>query len=263
MGVEKNLDKAIGWYRAAAKMGHPEAQYNLGIAYIEGIGTDYNPGKAAIYFEQAARAGITEAAYNLGLVLENGLLGSPSPREALFWYKKSADGGSPEAKAALDHLAKALNISAAGIDALVKEKDLNAPAAAPAPPVKTEKKAEKKAGKKANPEKISSAVKKAPAPETLEVADSTPASGDIFANDEPPPQEDNSNSAIVAQIQEQLMRLSLYPGPADGIGGPQTEDAIRAFQRKNGLKMDGQPSQALLVNLLTTDLSEDGASSNQ
>ena len=63
---------------------HAEAQYNLGIAHIEGIGTDYDPRLAAAFFERAANAGIMEAAYNLGLIYENGLLGEAKPDEALL-----------------------------------------------------------------------------------------------------------------------------------------------------------------------------------
>ncbi len=243
MGVEKNIAQAISWYKTAAKLDHPEAQYNLGIAYIEGTGTPYNPGKAAMYFEQAANAGIVEAAYNLGLILENGLLSSPNPREALMWYKKAADAGSPEAKTAMDHLAKAMNISQADIQELYKTSKAAA-SSAPQAPQKAP------AGK-------SSAVKKAapvrearadiPSPQeqrqTIPLSDATPSTP-------------AADMAVVAQIQEQLVRLGLYPGPADGIMGPQTEDAIRAYQKMNQLPHDGRPTQALLVNLLSADLAE-------
>lgn len=257
MGVEKDMKKAIGWYRAAAKMNHPEAQYNLGIAYIEGIGTDYNPGKAAMHFEQAARSGITEAAYNLGLILENGLLGAPSPREALYWYKKAADAGSPEAKAAMEHLAKAMDINASEIDAIMNEKRPAVPDSSSAAP-ETEKPAKKdktqktsavSGGKQETLAKAAAQPAREPEPGTgTEISPASPEEIAAAADDR----------TLVSQVQEQLMRLGLYPGPADGIRSPQTEDAIRAYQKKNGLIKDGQPSQALLVNLLATDLADDG-----
>jgi TPR repeat protein len=99
----------------------PEAQYNLGIAYIEGVGVSYDPFKANAYFEKAAAQGIMEAAYNLGLIYENGLLGKPQPEEALVWYKNAADKGSPEAKAALEQLAKTLNIGVDEINEMVED----------------------------------------------------------------------------------------------------------------------------------------------
>lgn len=243
MGVEKNISQAIGWYKAAAKLDHPEAQYNLGIAYIEGTGTPYNPGKAAMYFEQAADAGIVEAAYNLGLILENGLLSSPNPREALMWYKKAADAGSPEAKTAMDHLAKSMNISQADIEELYKTSKAAASSTSQTP--------EKAPAGKSSAVKKETPVREAraeiPAPQeqrqTIPLSDAAPSAP-------------AADMVVVAQIQEQLVRLGLYPGPADGIMGPQTEDAIRAYQKMNSLPRDGRPTQALLVNLLSADLAE-------
>src|SRR5690606_13751806 len=110
------------WYEGAAALGHPEAQYNLGIAYIEGVGVPYDAAKAAGHFEQAAGQGVMEAAYNLGLIYENGLLGEAKPDEALMWYKTAADKGSPEAKAALEQLAKNLNISIDQVNGIAERK---------------------------------------------------------------------------------------------------------------------------------------------
>jgi TPR repeat protein len=102
-----------------AEQGHPEAEYNLGIAYIGGIGYPYDPVKASNYFEKAANKGVKEAAYNLGLIYENGLLGKPQPDEALMWYKDAAEKGSPEAKAALEHLAQSLGITLSEVNRIV------------------------------------------------------------------------------------------------------------------------------------------------
>lgn len=110
LGLDADLNKAVQWYKAAATMGHPEAQYNLGIAHIEGVGVSYDPFKATAYFEQAASNQVIEAAYNLGLIHENGLLGEPKPDEASMWYKMAADQGSPEARAAIQQLAKSMNV---------------------------------------------------------------------------------------------------------------------------------------------------------
>ena len=120
IGVEQDTETAFTWYKTAAALGHPEAQYNLGIAYIEGIGVRYNPQNAAIYFENAANGGVMEAAYNLGLIHENGLLGKTQPDTALMWYKRAADQGSPEAKAALEQLAKTLGMTITDVNKLIE-----------------------------------------------------------------------------------------------------------------------------------------------
>jgi peptidoglycan hydrolase-like protein with peptidoglycan-binding domain len=59
---------------------------------------------------------------------------------------------------------------------------------------------------------------------------------------------------MVSQIQQQLIRLGLYPGPADGIETPMTGDAIRSYQQMNGLDADGRATQALLVHMKTSSL---------
>lgn len=41
------------------------------------------------------------------------------------------------------------------------------------------------------------------------------------------------------QVQERLIALGRNPGPADGEDGPKTREAIRGFQRDNGLTADG------------------------
>jgi peptidoglycan hydrolase-like protein with peptidoglycan-binding domain len=48
-----------------------------------------------------------------------------------------------------------------------------------------------------------------------------------------------SKGPAVKQLQEQLYRLGYDPGTVDGIFGPKTEKAVKAFQLANGLDVDG------------------------
>ncbi|HHT91984.1 MAG TPA: spore cortex-lytic enzyme [Clostridiaceae bacterium] len=48
-----------------------------------------------------------------------------------------------------------------------------------------------------------------------------------------------SRGQEVISIQRKLKRWGYYKGNVDGIYGPQTESAVRYFQRKNGLRVDG------------------------
>jgi peptidoglycan hydrolase-like protein with peptidoglycan-binding domain len=43
----------------------------------------------------------------------------------------------------------------------------------------------------------------------------------------------------VRAVQERLSLLGYWPGDADGIYGPATEDAVKRFQTTNGLEVDG------------------------
>ena len=44
----------------------------------------------------------------------------------------------------------------------------------------------------------------------------------------------------VAEVQQRLKELGFFPGPADGIYGPQTESAVQLFQASQGLVPDGE-----------------------
>ena len=50
----------------------------------------------------------------------------------------------------------------------------------------------------------------------------------------------------VVQIQTKLKRWGYYNGNIDGIYGSQTQEAVRYFQRKNGLTVDGIAGSATL-----------------
>lgn len=54
---------------------------------------------------------------------------------------------------------------------------------------------------------------------------------------------------LVQEIQQRLISLGYKPGPADGLYGKKTRNAIIAFQQKSGLKPDGQATVRLLEAL--------------
>jgi g-D-glutamyl-meso-diaminopimelate peptidase len=48
-----------------------------------------------------------------------------------------------------------------------------------------------------------------------------------------------SRGTEVMKIQATLKKIGYNPGPIDGVFGSQTEEAVRQFQRNNGLTADG------------------------
>lgn len=54
---------------------------------------------------------------------------------------------------------------------------------------------------------------------------------------------------VMQDAQKRLAEEKLYSGDADGSFGPATQDAFRAFQKKEGLKETGLPDQATLFKL--------------
>ncbi|MBR3293488.1 MAG: spore cortex-lytic enzyme [Oscillospiraceae bacterium] len=58
-----------------------------------------------------------------------------------------------------------------------------------------------------------------------------------------------SSGATVTQIQTRLKNWGYYEGSVDGIYGSRTERAVRYFQQKNGLTVDGQAGPQTLAAL--------------
>jgi hypothetical protein len=57
------------------------------------------------------------------------------------------------------------------------------------------------------------------------------------------------NGSIVVTVQSRLARAGYYHGPIDGVMGPGTSYAIRAYERNRGLRVDGVISGPLLRNM--------------
>lgn len=244
-GVNKDVNKAIQLYRVAAASGHPEAQYNLAIAYVEGVGVDYNPQIASVYFEQAASGGVVEAAYNLGLLQENGLLGESQPDEAIFWYALAAEKGSKDAQKALAQLKSQLSMNDEDAARVVKKIAEKKPSFLSADGKPSLPEPKKMASGNAGTDKSASAAPAAPvAKEQKAEAPKAPAKAEtkVAANVDP---------VVVSQIQEQLIAQGLYKGTPNGANSPVLSQAIKTYQEKNGLTADGQPSNELLVKMLS------------
>ncbi len=240
LGVEKDTAKAIDLYRVAAANHHPEALYNLAIAYIEGVGVEYNPHIAAVYFEQAARGGIVEAAYNLGMISENGLLGESQPDEAVFWYSLAANKGNADAAKALAHLKSQLKISDTDA-AQTAQKVADGKAGFIGADGRPSLPDQQKEGKKASSTSISPAVASAPMAAAPVTAD----------------------PVIVSQIQDQLSRQGLFAGVSNGMISPDLTQSIKSYQQKNGLKVDGHPSDDLLVQMLASGVQKEASKETQ
>ncbi|MCL2031303.1 MAG: peptidoglycan-binding protein, partial [Oscillospiraceae bacterium] len=58
-----------------------------------------------------------------------------------------------------------------------------------------------------------------------------------------------STGETVRQIQQRLKNWGYYAGRVDGIYGPKTAEAVRWFQRRNRLLVDGVTGRATLAAL--------------
>lgn len=85
-----NMPLAFKNFLIAAKEGHADSQFNVGLMYEKGIGTTKNEKEALIWYNKAAEQGNPGAQFNLGVLYENGI-GTPIDyAKANKWYRKAA-----------------------------------------------------------------------------------------------------------------------------------------------------------------------------
>ncbi|MCB2099309.1 MAG: peptidoglycan-binding protein, partial [Rhodobacterales bacterium] len=83
-------------------------------------------------------------------------------------------------------------------------------------------------------------------------ADPAGAARSLPEPDRPGLEEAAPSRALVVRIQRSLAREGLYQGPSDGHLSAAVIDAIRAFQRRAGLAVDGRATRSLADHLDTT-----------
>lgn len=94
IGVAKNAENAVVWYKKAAEQGNAEAQCALGECYYQAFGVEKNEKEARKWYKEAANQGNATAQYMTGR-----LYAELSYNEAAVkWYTKAAEQECPEAQ---------------------------------------------------------------------------------------------------------------------------------------------------------------------
>lgn len=101
LGVRKNDNIAISWYRKAAEGGHVRAQNNLGIMYRFGMGVKKDLSEAVHWLTAAAEQGDGKGQENIGLMYLEGEGVKQSDAAAVKWLQKSAKQGHARAQLTL------------------------------------------------------------------------------------------------------------------------------------------------------------------
>ena len=91
-----------------AEAGNPEAQYNLGVMYQEGLVVEQNYGKAVKWFRKAAEQGDVQAQYNLGGISHHGYGLQKDNVQAYAWAGIAAANGNTNAIQVHNYLEKHL-----------------------------------------------------------------------------------------------------------------------------------------------------------
>lgn len=92
--LERNYQLAAHYFNESASQGNSEAQYNLGVMYLTGIGVGRNYQKALHLLTLSAHQGQIMARYQLGLMYLDGLGTAPDCEVAVKFLKNVVEKGS-------------------------------------------------------------------------------------------------------------------------------------------------------------------------
>jgi len=96
-GVLKDKDKAFGWWKKAADLGHDESQFYVGVMYGTGDVVQQDYKKAAEYLKKAASQNYADAIYWLGKFKRHGFGCRKNPTKAIEFFERAAELGCQEA----------------------------------------------------------------------------------------------------------------------------------------------------------------------
>lgn len=87
-----------------ALRGNKAAQFQTGVIYERGIGTEQNQSKAAFWYEKSAEQGYMDAQYNLALMYAMGRGVDKNLDRAVMWLTKAAQQGDQDARTLLSEI---------------------------------------------------------------------------------------------------------------------------------------------------------------
>lgn len=94
--AKNQFSEAIPLLRVAAEAGHPEAQYNLSVALIEGMGVESDPVEANEWLLRAAEQDWVDAQYKLAYSYVQGRGVAQDLTKGFDWFQKAANNGDVE-----------------------------------------------------------------------------------------------------------------------------------------------------------------------
>ncbi|MBK6865052.1 MAG: sel1 repeat family protein [Ideonella sp.] len=85
--------QGAAFLRAAAEQGLLQAQFDLGLGDLNGIGVPRNDAEAVRWFRRAGEAGFASAQHSMGLMYQDGQGVARDLEEALRWHARAAAQG--------------------------------------------------------------------------------------------------------------------------------------------------------------------------
>ena len=208
-GVQKSLDLAKLWYERGALQGNRKAMHNLAVLLVNDK-TAPDYINAGKWFQMAAQLVLADSQYNLGILRARGLGMEQNIAESYKWFALAADQGDKDATVKRDQIAKSLDE-----ESLV---------------------AARLAVQSWKPQPMN------------EVANTVPVPAGGWG-EEPVAAATLSGPDLVREAQSLLNIAGFGVGTPDGIAGPRTQEAVRAFQRQAGLPESGEITPDLIKHL--------------
>lgn len=237
--TQNDLDAAIPLLRRAALKGAAPAQYDLGKLYEQGRGVDQDMIEARNLITKAAEAGHVGAMYDLALFMAEGEGGPLDEAGAVEWFSKAADHGFLDAQ---------YNLGVMYAEGIGTQQDL-------AEALYWFELATRKGDSAAALEvrNLTSRLPPETVREVMEAADVWSELPSIaLANGRFGAQRWNTGNPLQVQaVQTALSRLGYLSSQPDGVIGPQTANAIREYQRSEGLAVTGTVTPELIERLNT------------
>ena len=209
-GVAKDLGRARVWYARAAELGNVKAMHNLAVAESGREGEKADYAMAAKWYEEAAARGLSDSQFNLGILAEHGLGMRKNLVEAYKWFSLAATNGDAEA-AKRRELVK-LQLPAEALDQAEQAIKAWQPVAVKA--------------------------------EANDVAEQAAWHAEAATPDAATP-----NKVLVSRAQGLLNKLGYDVGAPDGQLGARTREAIKTFERRNGMAETGEVTVPLVTKL--------------
>jgi TPR repeat protein len=95
---EGNYAKAFCLWEPIARLGHPDAQYNLGWLYANGNGLNVDLDSAVHWWQQAAKNGHLDAQFAIGLAYTTGEGIGADLDKAFYWFLSAAKSGHQDSR---------------------------------------------------------------------------------------------------------------------------------------------------------------------
>lgn len=242
--IEQDYEAAATWYERSAAQGFVPAQYRLGSLYEAGNGVEKDLELAKLWYQRSAEAGNRMAMHNLAALYASGQMGEQQFEAAAEWFERAAEHGMTDSQFNLGMLyARGLGVTQ-DLEASYKWFSLaarNSDADA--------SKARDDIARSLNAEAVKRldgevAIWKA---EPIDLAVNFAPIG-TWSDDFDPGKTIDARE-VIAKVQNALSRLGYDIGSPDGVAGPKTADAIKAFERDTGMTQIGQINPRLLAVL--------------